>query len=194
MPWEKRFDVEQSLDKAMHIFWAHGYKATSMQDLVDNLSINRGSLYDTFGDKHSLFLAALNRYDKTLCEEKLGALRTGVSALEGIRKLFNDWVEALSNDSARAGCFLTNAAIELSAHDAEVGEIVARNQTQTEAFFREQVLRGQQAGEIPPSVDAARAAEALLASLLGLLVLGRSRPEPTLLGGIASSAMAIIER
>ena len=63
MPWEKQFDSDAVLDKAMQAFWARGYEATSMQDLVDCMGINRGSLYATFGDKHSLFIQALRRYD-----------------------------------------------------------------------------------------------------------------------------------
>jgi len=63
MPWTKNFDVDRTLDKAMRLFWAHGYEATSMQDLVDGMGINRGSIYSTYGDKRQLFLAALNRYD-----------------------------------------------------------------------------------------------------------------------------------
>ncbi len=49
------------LDKAMNLFWQKGYNATSAQDLVNGLSISRSSLYDTFGDKHSLFVKALKQ-------------------------------------------------------------------------------------------------------------------------------------
>ena len=65
MPWEKQFDPDTALDKAMQAFWAHGYDATSIQDLVDCMGINRGSMYATFGDKRSLFIQALNRYNTT---------------------------------------------------------------------------------------------------------------------------------
>ncbi|MEJ0106748.1 MAG: helix-turn-helix domain-containing protein [Bacteroidota bacterium] len=57
----KVFDEQMVLDKAMNLFWQKGYNATSAQDLVNGLSISRSSLYDTFGDKHSLFVKALKQ-------------------------------------------------------------------------------------------------------------------------------------
>ena len=60
----KDFDEDEVLDKAMYLFWNQGYNGTSMQDLVDGLGISRSSLYDTFGDKHSLFIKTLENYKK----------------------------------------------------------------------------------------------------------------------------------
>ena len=56
MPWAKSFKTDEALTKAMNAFWARGYEATSMQDLVDCMGIGRGSLYAAFGDKRRLFL------------------------------------------------------------------------------------------------------------------------------------------
>ena len=64
MPWQKSFDSDAALQKAMEAFWARGYEATSMQDLVDCMGLGRGSLYATFGGKRSLFVQALRRYDE----------------------------------------------------------------------------------------------------------------------------------
>ncbi|MBK6426479.1 MAG: helix-turn-helix transcriptional regulator [Blastocatellia bacterium] len=57
----KSFELDDVLDRAIEAFWCKGYEATSIQDLVDEMGINRGSLYATFGDKHALFLAAIER-------------------------------------------------------------------------------------------------------------------------------------
>ncbi|MFA9412981.1 MAG: TetR/AcrR family transcriptional regulator, partial [Deltaproteobacteria bacterium] len=58
----KEFDREVVLERAMEFFWAQGYEAASMRELLDTMDIGRQSLYDTFGDKHSLFLASLQHY------------------------------------------------------------------------------------------------------------------------------------
>src|SRR5512134_1716882 len=58
----KQFDRHAVLDEAMEVFWERGFHATSIQDLVDRLGVNRQSLYDTYGGKDQLFLAALERY------------------------------------------------------------------------------------------------------------------------------------
>jgi TetR/AcrR family transcriptional repressor of nem operon len=62
MARHKEFDRDAVLHKAMEVFWSRGYGATSIQDLVKHMGINRQSLYDTFGDKHALYLQALDRY------------------------------------------------------------------------------------------------------------------------------------
>jgi len=58
----KEFDREKVLERAMHVFWARGYEATSLPELLDAMQIGRQSMYDTFGDKRALFIAALDRY------------------------------------------------------------------------------------------------------------------------------------
>ena len=62
MPRKKQFGVDDVMHKAMVAFWDHGYQATSLQDLVECMGINRASLYDTFGDKYSLFIETLHSY------------------------------------------------------------------------------------------------------------------------------------
>ena len=54
----KEFDRREALEKAMEAFWAKGYEGTSVSDLLEAMGIHRGSMYDTFGDKRSLFLEA----------------------------------------------------------------------------------------------------------------------------------------
>ena len=51
MPWVRQFDESEVLEKAMRAFWAHGFEATSLRDLVDCTGLNRGSIYAAFGDK-----------------------------------------------------------------------------------------------------------------------------------------------
>lgn len=161
-----------------------------MNDLVYHMQINRGSLYDTYGDKRSLFLAALRRYDEQWRQSRLSALTQSHPPVEAIRRLFQDWIEHALNDPDHSGCFLTNTALELAAHDREIGKIVAASQRGIEAFFRQLIETAQLRGEVPARVDASRAAQSLLAALIGLLVLARSRPERALLESIAAQALA----
>ncbi len=58
----REFDLNQVLEKAMDVFWKQGYHATSISDLTEAMGLLRGSVYAAFGDKHQLFLAALERY------------------------------------------------------------------------------------------------------------------------------------
>ena len=192
MAWQKQFDEEEVLHRAMMVFWSRGYSATSVQDLVRSMGINKGSIYATYGNKRSLFIKTLRFYN-----DKRKALLTGLerseSPLAAIRGLFRSRIDEIFSDSERHGCFLTNTALELAAHDAEIRDIVAQRQMEIEGFFERMIERGQANGEISEHLDAAPAAQSLLAALFGILVLSRSRPEPSLLKSIAGSAVSILK-
>lgn len=188
MPWEKQFDKQAALSRALDVFWANGFVATSMQDLVDCTGVNRGSLYATYGDKRALFLAALQSYDdarrRMLCE-----FEARHKPRDAIRHVFQAFTNEVSENGGNRGCFLTNTALELAAHDAEIRQIVASAQEDVEGYFARLIRKGKAGGEIPEHVKVAEAARGLLASLLGLLVLIRSRPERALLRTIVDDAM-----
>lgn len=189
MPWEKQFNREEVLDRAMQAFWSRGYEATSMQDLVERTGINRGSLYATYGDKRALFLAALRMYDDRMCRKRLAALESSSTPREAVRRLLQAFAELPSGGGDNRGCFLTNTALELAAHDAMARTIVARAQTEIEEFFARMIRKGQQEGDIAAGVHPKETARALLAALTGLAVLSRSRPDRELLNGIVEEAV-----
>lgn len=188
MPWEKQFDKQAALGRALDTFWANGYEATSMQDLVDCTGVNRGSLYATYGDKRALFLASLQAYDDKR-RSMLSEFEARYGAREAIRQVFQAFTNEISESGGNRGCFLTNTALELAAHDTEIRQIVAKAQEDVEAYFARLIRKGKAAGEIPENVKVAETARGLLASLLGFLVLIRSRPERTLLRTIIDDAL-----
>src|ERR1700753_1582272 len=105
----KDFDEDEVLKKAVNLFWLKGYNATSMQDLVDGLGISRSSLYDTYGDKHTLFIKALEAYKAQSAGSMCGIVSNMDSAKEAIRQLFDFTTKQLLSDEQHKGCFLVNA-------------------------------------------------------------------------------------
>ena len=188
MPWEKQFDRKEALDKALQAFWSRGYEPTSMQDLVDCTDVNRGSLYATFGDKRALFLEALKAYDEGR-RQMLAAFEARFPPREAIRQVFLAFTTEISERGGNRGCFLTNTALELAAHDAEIRHIVSNAQEDVEAFFARMIKKGKAKGDIAAHVKPAETARGLLSSLLGVLVLTRSRPDRQLLQAIVEDAM-----
>lgn len=188
MPWEKQFDVDEVLEKAMHAFWSRGYEATSMQKLVESTGIHRGSLYSVYRDKHELFLAALRMYDDRQRRQRIAELEAAFAPREAIRQLLLAFASHASVKGGNRGCFLTNTALELAAHDPEAGRIVAKAQKEIEEFFLRMIRKGQATGEIPSRVKPEETASGLLAALIGLAVLSRSRPERSLLEAIVADA------
>lgn len=190
MPWEKNFDIAETLGKAMHAFWAHGYETTSMQNLVDCTGVNRGSLYATYGDKRTIFLAALRMYDEKVRRRLLTDLEADCPPREAIRQVLLAFVTDVSETRDNKGCLLVNTALELAPHDQEIRRIVANSQREIEAFFTRTIIRAQSLGEMPASVNPSLTARGLLASLIGIVVLTRSRPEPAWLHGIVDDALS----
>ena len=192
MPWEKKFDDDDVLDKAMHAFWSHVYEATSIHDLIACMGINRGSIYATFGDKKNLFLKAFEHYEQNYRRAVLGRLQKSHSPRTSIAALFDMVVDTAETDDRRAGCMLINTAVELSAHDAKVAEAVANGLAEMQTFFRQQIEAGKQAGEIAADVDTEQVSAALLGLLTGLRVLARSRPERAVMEPLARQAVALL--
>jgi TetR/AcrR family transcriptional repressor of nem operon len=168
----KEFRPEAALDAAMHLFWLNGYGATSMRDLLDGMGIGRGSFYDTFGDKHALFLAALDRFEESRTGW-IGEVLAG-SGLEGIEEVFRRTVEGMTGSEPRRGCLLANTAVELAPRDPEVAEKISRFVSRAEEAFAGALARAQEAGEIPEERDRRALARFLVSNLHGLRVLARA--------------------
>jgi TetR/AcrR family transcriptional repressor of nem operon len=192
MPWEKQFDVEAALTRAMEAFWSKGYEATSTQDLLGRMGLNRGSLYDTFGSKRRLFLEALRHYQASYQGPKVAAAARGRTPRETIAVLFDGLVSEALDDGERCGCLLVNTALELAPHDEEIADIVAEGLRDIETFFRDTIEHGRESGDIPEGVDAVEVSRALLGLMIGLRVLARSRPERPVLDAIAARAKAML--
>src|ERR1700712_1775977 len=110
----KDFDENEVLTKAIQLFWHKGYNGTSMQDLVDGLGISRSSLYDTYTDKHTLFVKALESYQNTAAGKIQEIISTSTSAKKTVRKLLELATNDLLCDKQQKGCFMVNAEVEVA--------------------------------------------------------------------------------
>lgn len=192
MPRKKQFVIDEALTKAMREFWGRGYHPTSMQDLVNCMGIGRGSIYDTFGSKHGLFMRALEHYIKMYAATFRDMLANSSSPSQSIMNIFEGAIAALVVEGSRDGCFIINTAVELAAHDDEVAEIITNVFRQTEQAFRALIEQGQETGDIPRTVDAVQTARSLLSLFIGLRILTRSNPDVSVLQAIKSQAGALI--
>jgi TetR/AcrR family transcriptional repressor of nem operon len=172
VPRTKGFEPGEALDAAMHLFWRKGYGATSMRDLLDGMGIGRGSFYDTFGDKHTLFLASLDRFQQLRTSWIDEVLED--SGLGGIEEVFRRTVDSLVGFEPRRGCLMANTAVELGPHDILVADKISRYVRHTEAIFERALIRAQEAGEIPADRDPRALACFLVNTLHGLRVLARA--------------------
>ena len=154
MPRTKQFCQEDVLKKAMELFWEKGFHATSMQDLVSHLGINRASLYDTYGGKEQLFDRAFSRYrqETSLWLERLFERHSSVK--DGFRTLFSTAIDEATNDACRKGCFVVNTTTELVPGKGDLLNGLQQHKEQIEHLFIDYVQRGIDAGEIASDRDA----------------------------------------
>ena len=168
----REFDENVVLQKAMKLFWEQGYEKTSMNDLVEHMGIHRRSLYDTFGDKHTLFLKTIDCYEE-LIEEKIQAvILHAETAKQAIQFIFDFTIEGY--EDKQWGCLIVNSATEMALRDKEVEEKTKEAFMQTEHLLADLVRKGQQTGEFSCDYDAEVLAEILQNTLLGIRVLLRT--------------------
>lgn len=181
MPRAKTFDKDQVLQKAMELFWQKGYHATSMQDLVDHLGINRASLYDTFGGKKALFTQALELYQESNFRIILNLLEQQTDVRQGLRKLLYAAVDSAVSDSDRKGCLIVNTSTELLPADADLQVLIFGNKESFERAMRNYLLAAQQKGELAPNKDTEALAGLLFTFYNGLKVVTKVKSERNLL-------------
>lgn len=172
MSRSKEFDVNEVLDKAMILFWEQGYEKTSMSDLVTHMGIHRRSLYDTFGDKHSLFLQAITRYMGKVQANLTSEIKPSQTATEALYSIFQFMVT--DQKDLPSGCLLVNSVTELAARDAEVNAKSIESFKGTEDMLEQIILWGQQDGEFTTKQSAKELAEYLHTVSIGIRVMGRS--------------------
>ena len=190
----REFEHDAVLDRAMRVFWSRGFEATSVQDLVDRMGIQRGSLYATFGDKRALFFAAIDRYDRVVTSKLVAALDEPASGMEAIRRFFRlkvDWAVAANRPR---GCLVTNSATALASRDRRTTSRVAAVLTKIEAGFERAVVRAQKAGEIDPTRDPRALARFLTSSAQGLSVMAKTSPERAVLEDIVEVILTVLKR
>src|SRR5262249_19131164 len=156
-------DPDTAIDKAMAVFWRKGFAGTTPQDLVTELGIGKGSLYNTFDSKRALFDLALRRY----VDMRVAGLAEAVAGpgsprerLQAARRRPAD----LDVADASRGCLAVNTAVELADDDTVVADAVGRLFSRVESAFQAVIEEGQRAGEIAAGRDPRQLASLLLTS------------------------------
>ena len=190
----KAFNQDEVLDKAVKVFWAKGYEATSMQDLVDAMGIQRGSLYATFGNKQQLFLQSLERYGKVVVKQFLDILESKPSAIESIELFFAQLVEHLLTAGPLRSCLVTNSAIERGLRDEQTKQQVLHLLNALEMGFYKTLQRAQKKGELSTQLDLKKVARFLTSNMQGLLVMGKVCSDRAVLEDINQLTLSIIKK
>jgi TetR/AcrR family transcriptional regulator, transcriptional repressor for nem operon len=184
----KEFDVDKALWAAVKVFWQRGYAGASVQNLVEAMGIERGSLYATYGDKEQLFLQALERYARSQLER---LPRHGGPAA-ALRAWFCHALDDAASGRLPGGCLVVNAAVESPSLSPAVRALVQRHLADLRGFCRACVAGCVREGLAPCGLDPDQTAHALLAAFVGLQVAARAGAPRAQLDPIADSALAFL--
>jgi len=190
MARQKEFDPERALAKAMTLFWRLGYENTSLEALMKEMGIARQSLYDTFGDKRSLYLKAIAYYRDQTNNEMQRMLNEIRSVKDGFAKLLYG-MAAETREQHERGCLLLSANLQRDPKDAVVRDFLRDNQTRVEAIFVQALERGQKQGELSPEDDPAALARFFVATIQGMRAMARLKSERKPLEQVARVALAV---
>ncbi|MEU0677810.1 TetR/AcrR family transcriptional regulator [Streptomyces sp. NPDC006172] len=188
----REFDTEAAVGRAMDLFWARGYEATSVRDLTQHLGIGQGSLYAAFGDKDGLYRAALEHYRTTLAAAALRSLEEGADARTAIRTLLTERIRiAVGGDGQ--GCLAVNAVCERSPRDEATRRTVRDMQDAAREALTEVLRAGVERGEVAKRHDPQTLAAFLVTFLNGLLVSSKITPDATALEPLVDVALTALD-
>ncbi len=145
MPRTEVFDRDIVLGKVRDLFWDKGYNATSMNDLVETTGLNRSSLYNSFGNKMTLYKTVLIQYQEESQDHFQEALHRAGNPLEAIHFIFENILNAVLNDPNGKGCFSLNCTAELSRSNASIKDYLEKMYERNIDFFQGLVQEGQDA-------------------------------------------------
>lgn len=184
----RTFTEDDAVDAATEEFWQHGYGGTTMQRLGAGAGVLPGSLHAAFGDKHTLFVRALEHY--TAGQRAFGlSLQEPGPVLPRLRQMMYGIAESAAEEQPR-GCLLGNTAAELANVDAAVAAIVRDAFAELEAAVAHALSRAQRDGEVVPAVDTSAYARVLVAVMQGLHLLAQAGAQPGQLREAVDAALA----
>jgi AcrR family transcriptional regulator len=185
----RSFDCTEALEGAMAVFWEHGYDATSIALLTQALGIGAPSVYAAFGDKRSLFLAALDRYLRTYGSFTERALAEEPKARDAVERLLREAAVAYTRPEHPRGCLLITAATNCSPQSADIAAHLRDLRAAGRRVLHDKIATATRTGDIPARTDPRALAAFYTAVLQGMSAQARDGATRTDLEQIAETAL-----
>jgi TetR/AcrR family transcriptional repressor of nem operon len=189
------FEYDVVLENAMEQFWREGFEASSVQKLLDATNINRGTLYNSFGDKDTFFKSCVDRYN--------GALKAIIDATLGDKTLKADKAIAAFIDAAVVnvpakqrvlGCLLVNSVCESIVWNADIQKLLKDSLNTIRKALAARTRELEKGKLLARGLSADGAADVLMNLYAGLRVQARSGKTPKQLAELAGFTLAALKR
>lgn len=169
----KSFDPDTVLAKAMEVFWEQGFEAASISDLTEAMGINRFSLYDTFGDKHTLYLRALDWYLERMVAPHVEKIRE-IDSLDGLEAYFSMLIDYQHSCEPSKCCMMHMAATSLATKDSAARDKVVQSRDLMQRAYRDVLQKIKAKGELRAGIDLNDAAWLIKVTQSGLVAFSSS--------------------
>ncbi|MDG2250354.1 MAG: TetR/AcrR family transcriptional regulator [Gammaproteobacteria bacterium] len=168
------FDENKVLTNAMEQFWREGYEASSVQKLLDCTGINRGTLYNSFGDKDTFFKSCVDQYSKIIDKQIESSLKNlKLNPWDAINEYFEEAVLNISNRHRSMGCLLVNSLCESINYDKDIKKVVRGSLSSIRKAIVARLKEAQSKGKLRKGVAVEFAADVLMNTLHGVRVNSR---------------------
>lgn len=173
------FDETKVLTNAMEQFWREGYEASSVQKLLDCTGINRGTLYNSFGDKDTFFKSCVDQYNKITDGQIEATLKNpDMGAWESVEAFFDESVLNTTNKQRSMGCLLVNSVCESINYDKEMRKVIRGSIAVVRKALTVRLKEAHRARKLKKGVSAEFAVEVLMNNLYGVRVNSRDGKAP----------------
>jgi TetR/AcrR family transcriptional repressor of nem operon len=189
----KQYNREELLDRAVELFRSHGFNGTSTAELVDELGVNRKSMYAEFGSKQQLFEAALEHYDQNHPTRVLAPIEADDAVVDAIRGAFAGYASASEGWFRGHGCLMCNTAVERAALDPASGRFAAAYLDRINRAFRHALENGRRAGDLADTADLDEMAAFLTTLLIGVAASIRAEAPPEQLHATSRAVSTILD-
>lgn len=189
----RKFDDQEVLDKVLQVFWTHGYRGTSLEDLTQATGLRKGSLRNAFGNKEDLFLLALERYAERF-DARLEVSLDDLDPRRALEGFLGAIVERMADKDNPRGCFSTYACIEWQDLPPRAAAKVAQSIQILEESLCGTVTRAQQQGMLGPDSDVRAIARFFLATTRGMAALHKVTGDIEVVRDVARSAMMLLPK
>jgi AcrR family transcriptional regulator len=165
----RSFDTDDALERAMRVFWEHGYEGASLTDLTRAMGITRTSMYAAFGNKEELFRRVLQHYTDGPASYALRAVQQ-TTAQQVAAAFLTGSVAATTNPDCPAGCLGVQGSLAAGATAAEIRDILIAWRQDGVALLRDRFQQALDDGELPAGVDPGLLARYLMTVANGIAV------------------------
>ena len=173
----RSFNEEDVLNKATEVFWTKGYESSTTEDLLMAMDINKGSLYNAFGNKKQLFKTVVTHYAAAIFETLKNDIAKSDQPLSVLKGFFRQACDPKDLSAHLKGCFLGNAVSELAGIDAELEAQAIDKLATLERIFKDGLDKAQALAQLPADVDTVTTARYLINVWNGINVTRRMYPD-----------------